>query len=574
MPLTNAGIAAELEEIADLLEVDQANPFRVRAYRSAARVVGALPRNVADMLAAGEQLDNLPGIGADLAEKIATLARGESLPMLEALRTKLPRGVTALLGLPGLGPKRVHRLHEALGIDSVEKLRAALAAGAVAKLPGFGAALATKLSATLAEGTGQKPRTLLASADEIVTLLLAALRKAPGVEQAEVAGSCRRRRETVGDLDLVVAAEDPGPVMQCFLGYDDVKEVLEQGSTRSSVVLRSAGLQVDLRVVGKTSYGAALLYFTGSRAHTIQLRQMALDRGWKLNEYGLFKGARRLSAETEEEIYERLGLRFIPPELREAEGEIEAARSGHLPSLIGVEDIRGDLHLHTDATDGHATLDEMVRAAKARGYAYIAVTDHSRRMTMAHGLDAHRLSEQVTVIEKLNATLSGITVLAGIEVDILEDGSLDLPDSILSRLDLVVGSIHTHFELSEKQQTERLLRAMDNRLLNIIGHPTGRLINKRAPYAIDMERVMRGALERGCHLEVNAQPERLDLDPHHCRLAKELGVKLAISTDAHAPGDFALMRYGVDQARRGWLGAADILNTRSLEGLRGLLARR
>ncbi len=574
MPLANAAIAAALEEIADLLEIDQANPFRVRAYRAAARTVGAWPRNVAEMLAAGERLEALPGIGADLAQKIAALAQGESLPILEALRAKLPHGITTLLTLPGLGPKRVYRLHEALGIDSVEKLRAALAAGAVAKVPGVGRAVAAKLSAALKEGTGQKPRTPLATADEIVAPLLAALRKAPHVELAEVAGSCRRRRETVGDLDLVVAAEDPGPAMQRFLRYDDVKEVLEQGSTRASLVLRSAGLQVDLRVVGKASYGAALLYFTGSRAHTIRLRQLALERGLKLNEYGLFKGARRLPARSEAEIYEELGLRFIPPELREAEGEIEAARSGTLPSLVGIEDIQGDLHLHTNATDGRATLAEMARAAKARGYAYIAVTDHSRRMAMAHGLDARRLAGQITAVEKLNATLAGMTLLAGIEVDILEDGALDLPDSILSRLDLVVGSIHTGFALSGQQQTERLLRAMDNRLLNVIGHPTGRLINKRAPYAVDMERVMRGAVERGCYLEVNAQPERLDLGAHHCRLAKEIGLRLAVSTDAHAPADFALMRYGVDQARRGWLEAADILNTRPLAELRRLLARK
>lgn len=574
MALANAAIAAALAEIADLLEVDQANPFRVRAYREAARTIDRLPRPVADMLAAGEQLDTLPGIGADLAQKITALAKGEKLPTLEALHAKLPRGVTQLLALPGLGPKRVRRLHDALGIDSIEKLRAALAAGAVAQLPGIGASLATKLAAALKEGSGLKPRVLLATADAIAGPLLATLAKAPHVERAEIAGSLRRRRETVGDLDFVAAAEDPVPAMQRFLGYHDVKEVLSQGSTRASIVLHSAELQADLRVVSPVSYGAALLYFTGSRAHAIHLRQLALERGLKLNEYGLFKGARRLAAESEAEIYQSLGLHFIPPELREAEGEIEAARSGDLPRLVGVKDIRGDLHLHTDASDGHASLAAMAEAARALGHAYIAVTDHSRRMTMAHGLDERRLAQQVDAIEKLNATRPGITVLAGIEVDILEDGSLDLPDSILRRLDVVVGSIHTHFALSEERQTERLLRAMDNRHLHILGHPTGQLINRRAPYAVDMERVMRGALERGCYLEINAQPERLDLGAHHCRLAKELGLKLAISTDAHAQADLALLRYGVDQARRGWLEPQDILNTRPLGELRKLLARR
>ncbi|MGH7117522.1 MAG: DNA polymerase/3'-5' exonuclease PolX [Acetobacteraceae bacterium] len=573
MALANAAIAAALEEIADLLEIDQANPFRVRAYREAARTVARLPRSVADMLAAGEELDTLPGIGADLAQKITAIANGESLPALEALHAKFPGDTAALLALPGLGPKRVQRLHAALGIDSTEKLRAALAAGAVAGVPGIGAAVAAKLAAALKEGSGQKPRVALATADAIASPLLAALGKAPHVECAASAGSLRRRRETVGDLDFVVAAEDPVPAMQRFLGYDDVKEVLSEGSTRASVVLRSAELQVDLRVVSRVSYGAALLYFTGSRAHAIHLRGLALERGRKLNEYGLYEGERRLPAESERDIYESLGLRFIPPELREAEGEIEAARSGHLPRLVGVADIRGDLHLHTDASDGHAGLAAMAEAARAIGYAYIAVTDHSRRMAMAHGLDERRLAQQVDAIEKLNERIAGITVLAGIEVDILEDGSLDLPDSILRRLDVVVGSIHTRFALSEQRQTERMLRAMDNPHLNILGHPTGRLINRRAPYAVDMERVMRGALERGCYLEINAQPERLDLDAQHCRLAKELGLKLAISTDAHAPADFALLRYGVDQARRGWLESENILNTRPLGELRKLLAR-
>ncbi|MDA8051288.1 MAG: DNA polymerase/3'-5' exonuclease PolX [Rhodospirillales bacterium] len=574
MPVANAEIAAALEEIADLLEIDQANPFRVRAYRQAARTVGGLARGVAEMLAAGERLDALPGIGADLAEKIATLARGERLPLLEGLSGKTPAGITALLGLPGLGPKRVHKLHEALGIDSVTKLSAALAAGDVARLPGFGTVTAAKLVEALKHGAGQKPRMKLAVADEVVAPLLAALRGATGVARAEVAGSSRRRRETVGDLDLVVSAEDPRPVMQRFLGCEDVTEVLEKGTTRSSVVLRAARLQVDLRVVGEASYGAALLYFTGSKAHNIALRQIAIDRGLKLNEYGLFKGARRVAGRTEAEIYERLGLATMPPELREDEGEIAAAREGRLPRLVAIGDIRGDLHVHTDASDGHASLAVMAAAAQARGYEYVAVTDHSRRMAMVHGLDARRLGEQITAIERLNRTLSGITVLAGIEVDILEGGTLDLPDSILGRLDLVVGAIHSHFELAEEKQTERLLWAMDNRLLNIVAHPTGRLINGRAPYGVDMERVMRGALERGCHLEVNAQPDRLDLDAHHCRAAKELGLRLAISTDAHDPGQFGLIRYGVDQARRGWIEADDVLNTRPLGALRKVLARK
>ena len=391
--------------------------------------------------------------------------------------------------------------------------------------------------------------------------------------QAEIAGSYRRRRETVGDLDIVVAAEPSRPVMQRFVSYEDVFDVVEQGATRSTVRLRN-GLQVDLRVVPEASYGAALCYFTGSKAHNIALRQIAIDHGLKLNEYGLFKGTRRLAGRTEEELYQRLGLALPPAELREDQGEIDAARSGKLPSLVAVDHIRGDLHVHTTATDGRASQRDMVQAARARHYRYIAITDHSRRVAMAHGLDPKGLTRQIDEIDQLNDELSEITVLKSIEVDILEDGSLDLPDLVLRRLDLVVRAIHSHLDFPQGKQTERLLRAMDNRYLNIIAHPTGRLINERPASAVDMERVMRGAVACGCYLEVNAQPDRLDLTDVHCRLAKQLGLKVAISTDAHATVELDFMRFGVDQARRGWLEPEDVLNTRSLSELRAILRQR
>jgi DNA polymerase (family 10) len=572
MPILNAEIAKQLEQIADLLDIEGANPFRVRAYRRAARLIGELPRNVADMVAAGENLAELPGIGKDLAEKIAILARGGELPILKELERQAPPGITALLALPGLGPKRVHALHEALGIDSIEKLAAALEAGKLRDVPGFGPEIEAKLRRALAEGAGQPQRTRLAVAEQTVTPLLATLRAVKGVVAAEVAGSYRRRRETVGDLDIVVAAEPPEPVMQRFTSYEDVAQVVERGPTRATVILRS-GLQVDLRVVPEESFGAALMYFTGSKTHNIALRQIAIDHGWKLNEYGLFRGDRRLAGRTEAEVYQRLGLPFIPPELREDQGEIAAARAGKLPKLVEAAEIRGDLHMHTNATDGAASVAAMAKAAAALGYSYIAITDHSKRVTMAHGLDEKRLAQQIEEIARFNATNPGITVLASIEVDILEDGRLDLPDSILKRLDLVVASIHSRFELPMEKQTERVLRAMDNRYFNIFAHPTGRLIGTRPPYAIDMERIMRGALERGCYLEVNGQPERLDLTDVHCRLAKELGLKVAISTDAHRPEELGFMRFGLGQARRGWLEAEDVLNTRPVAELRRLLKR-
>jgi DNA polymerase (family X) len=572
MPVVNAEITAQLDRLADLLDIQGANPFRVRAYRRAARLVQDLPRSVADMVAAGEDLDALPGIGPDLAGKIATLAEGRPLPMLQGLERDLPAGVVALLALPGLGPKRVHALHAALGIDSLDALAEAAKAGKLRGVPGFGPAMEASLLRALAAGAGAPARTRLAVAEQVAAPLLAWLRASPHVAEAEIAGSFRRRRETVGDLDIVVATDAAGAVMDRFTGYEAVARVLARGPTRSSVVLRS-GLQVDLRAVDAASYGAALLYFTGSKSHNIRLRQIALDHGWKLNEYGLFKGKRPLPGPTEAALYRHLGLPPIPPELREDSGEVEAARAGRLPDLVTVADLRGDLHAHTDASDGRASLADMAEAAQALGHDYIAITDHSRRVTMAHGLDPARLGRQVDAIARLNEKLRGITVLAASEVDILADGKLDLPDSILRRLDLVVAAIHSRFELAEAAQTERVLRAMDNHYVSILAHPTGRLIDRRAPYALDMERVMRGALARGCFLEVNAQPERLDLTDAHCRLAKELGLKVAISTDAHAPAELGFLRFGVDQARRGWLEAKDVLNARPLAELRALLRR-
>ena len=573
MPASNAEIAAQLDKIADLLDIEGANPFRIRAYRRAARLVGELPRAVADMLAAGEDLDDLPGIGPDLAGKIATLAQGRAPPLLLELERETPPGIAARLAIPGLGPKRVHALHEALGIDSVAALRQAAADGKLRGVPGFGAGLAAKIVHALAAGAGAAPRTLLAVAEQTAQPLLAYLRQAEGVSAAEIAGSFRRRRETVGDLDIVAVAAESAPVMRRFTSYEAVAEVVERGPTRATIRLRG-GLQVDLRVVPPESFGAALCYFTGAKAHNIALRQIALDQGLKLNEYGLHRGPRHVAGATEADLYERLGLRWIPPELREDQGEIAAARENRLPHLLTLEDIRGDLHMHTTASDGRTSLRGMAEAARARGYAYIAITDHSRRLRMAHGLDAKRLAREMEEIDCLNADTPGFTILKSIEVDILEDGTLDLPDDVLSRLDLVVGAIHSRFDLPPAQQSERLLRAMDHRCFTILAHPTGRLLNQRPAYALDMARVMRGAAERGCFLELNAQPERLDLNDAHCRMAKSLGLKLAISTDAHGDAELGFMRFGVDQARRGWLEAADVLNTRPLPALRALLRQR
>jgi DNA polymerase (family 10) len=360
--------------------------------------------------------------------------------------------------------------------------------------------------------------------------------------------------------------------MTRFVEYDEVRDVISQGTTRSTVLLRS-GLQVDLRVVAQVSYGAALYYFTGSKAHNIAVRTIAVKKKLKINEYGVFKGKRRVAGRTENEVFEAVGLRYIEPELRENRGEIEAAKKNRLPRLVSMSDLRGDLHAHTNATDGHHSLREMAEAAKRLGYAYLAITDHSKRVAIVHGMDEKRLRRQLDAIDRLNARLDGIRVLKGIEVDILEDGTLDMNDSVLKQLDLTVCAVHSGFRLSRDKQTERVIRAMDNPYFNILAHPTGRLINQRAAYEIDMERVMEAALERGCYLELNAQPERLDLNDVHCRMAKDLGLKLAISTDAHTMSNLEHMRFGVDQGRRGWLEPENVLNTRPWRELETLLAR-
>ncbi|MBM3641945.1 MAG: PHP domain-containing protein, partial [Alphaproteobacteria bacterium] len=387
-----------------------------------------------------------------------------------------------------------------------------------------------------------------------------------------VAGSFRRRRDTVGDLDVLATSADATAVGDRLTQYENVAQVVAHGPTRATVILRS-GLQVDLRVVKEESYGAALLYFTGSKAHNIALRNIAVDRGWKLNEYGLFSKTKSIAGATEVEIYKKLGLQFVPPELREDRGEIALAQRNALPKLVQLAHIRGDLHVHSNWSDGDAPIAEMAQAAQERGYEYMALTDHSRRVTVAHGLDRARLLRQIKEVDRLNAKMGGFTVLKGVEVDILADGELDLPDDVLSRLDVVVAAVHYKFDLPREKQTERILRALDNRHVSILAHPTGRLIDQRPPFELDLERIMMAAKERGCALEINAQPDRLDLTDLAAKAAKELGVRIAISTDAHSTANLACMRFGVDQARRGWLGADDVINTRSLAELKRLLRR-
>jgi len=568
VPVQNAEVAAMFDQAAELLEIKGENQFRVRAYRRAARVIEGLPQSVKSLLSAGRDLSELPGIGKDLAGKIAEIVETGHFPLLDSLKRKLPGELGEIATLPGLGPKRVKVLHDKLKVSTLDDLRRILKKGRLHEIRGFGPIIEKKLTAAL-EKPAPKKRFKLSVAEAEAEALVAFLRNSGRVV---VAGSYRRRRDTVGDLDVVVTAADGAAVGNKLVGYENVAEVLAHGPTRTTVVLRS-GLQVDVRAVPERSYGAALLYFTGSQAHNIALRGIAAHRGWKLNEYGLFSGSRRIAGLTEEEIYKKLRLAFIPPELREDRGEIALAAEDKLPRLVTPADIRGDLHVHSDWTDGTAPIKAMAEAAKARGYAYIALTDHSRRVAMAHGLDPALLTRQAREIDRLNERLDGLTILKGIEVDILKDGRLDLPDTSLAKLDVVVAAVHSYFDLPREAQTDRVIRAMSNRHVSIIAHPTGRLIGEREPYEIDMERVIAAAHDLGCHLEVNSQPDRLDLNDNHIHAAKQAGVKLAISTDAHSADAYECIRFGIDQARRGWLTADDVLNTRPLAELRRILRR-
>lgn len=566
----NAEVATAFEEMADLLEIEGANPFRVRAYRFAARTLRDLPAEVGEMVAKGEDLTSLPGIGDDLAGKIKEILATGTAAALEAQRKRVPATLTELLRIPGLGPKRVKTLAHELKIRSLSELQTAAQAGRVRTLAGFGEKTEQHILDALATRLAEAPRVQRAVAIPYAEALVAYLEQSSGVSRVIAAGSYRRGLETIGDLDILVTAPAGRTVMDRFVAYQEVRDVLAHGATKSSVRLQS-GLQVDLRVVPQESYGAALLYFTGSKAHNVVLRQLAQQRGLKLNEYGVFRGDKPVAGETEESVYASLGLPWIPPELREGRGEIDAAKAGRLPHLVDLQDLKGDLHAHTRATDGRNSLPEMAEAARLRGLRYFAITDHSRRLTMAKGLDSTRLLQQMEDIDQLNATLSGVTILKGIEVDILEDGSLDLPDEVLGRLDLVVGAVHSRFNLSNRRQTERIMKAMDHPHFSILAHPSGRLIGRREPYDVDMLGIIRKARERRCFLEINAHPERLDLTDIHCRMAKDEGVLLAVNTDAHSMLDLENARFGVGQARRGWLEKTDVLNTRSYAELRKLL---
>jgi DNA polymerase (family 10) len=570
MPIQNTDIAAVFDEIADFLEIGNENPFRIRAYRNAARTVRGLGPELRDMVAQKDNLTQLPGIGKELAAKIVEILETGTARALEKLQANYPQTLRNLLKIPGLGPKRVGILFQDLGIHSMAQLIEAARTGKISSLSGFGTRTERQILQTAESFVQKKRRFKIAEVKPHADRLTAYLETVPGINQVIVAGSYRRAKETVGDLDILVTARKGSPVMDRFVKYDDVEKVLSQGRTRSSVVLRT-GLQVDLRLVKSVSFGAALQYFTGSQAHNIAIRRIGRQKGLKINEYGVFTFEKSVAGKTEASVYKALDLPYIPPELRESRGEIEAARDGNLPKLVKLTDIKGDLHIHTDYTDGQNSLREMALAARKRGLKYIAVTEHSDRLKAAGGADPPDLLAQMEEIDRLNEELDGIEILKGLEVEILPDGQLDLPDSVLSRLDLVVGTIHNQLDLSLEKQTRRILHGMDHPHFTFFAHPFGRLINEREPIQVDMMRIIRKARERGCYLELNANIRRLDLYDTYCKIAREEGVLIAINSDAHNIAALDHMQYGVGQARRGWLEKKDVLNTRPLKELRKLL---
>jgi DNA polymerase (family 10) len=577
--MTKDDVADALDEIGVLLELQGENAFRCNAYFNGARTVRSLADDL-KQLVAEKRLGEVRGLGVALQEKITTLVATGKLPYLDDLRRQVPAGLVEMRQLQGIGSKKVKALHDALGVDTVEKLKAACESGAVAELKGFGAKTQANILESIRFRLEAGQRVRIDQAAGLADSLLARVRALPGVIRAEACGSVRRRRETCADIDLLVSSADAGPVMAAFVAFPEVVRVLGQGPTKSSILATTrvdgdkVTLQADLRVVTDDLFPFGLHYFTGSKAHNIRMRQRAIDRGWLLSEYGLGSETERIPCATEADVFTALGMEYVPPELREDTGEVEAAEAKRLPPLVEAKHIRGVFHNHTTYSDGAASLEEMALAAKALGLEYFGVGDHSQSLTVARGMPPAVVRKQWDEIDRVNARLSGVRILKGIESDILEDGSLDYDDALLAGFDYVVGSVHSLFGLTEAEQTARVCRALANPRLTMLGHATGRLLLKREGYKIDLEEVLKTAARYGKMVEINANPYRLDLDWVHAKRAKALGVLLVINPDAHSPGELDYFRFGVDVARRGWLTPADVFNTRSLADVQAELARR
>ena len=570
--MKNDQIAAIFTELADLLEIQEANPFRVRAYRSASRTISSTAESMQTLLEDGKDLTQFQGIGKDLARQIAEVIQTGQHEQLNELRNQVPQGVVDMLRIPGVGPKKVAIFFNQLKLESLEQLKAAAEAGELAALKGFGKKTEQGILENIDRAAEAGKRVSIAVARTAAEAVVADLLQLPEVQQVSVAGSCRRRKETCGDLDVLATASNPDAAMELLAGHQLVESVLMRGDTKMRVRLHSR-LEMDLRVVPDESYGAAMQYFTGSKEHNVVVRQMAKDLGLKVNEYGVFRGDEQIAGATEEGVYEAVGLPWIPPELRENRWEFELAAAGELPRLIEVGDVKGDLHMHTTASDGAGSIVEMAEAAKARGLTYIAITDHSKRVSMANGLDEVRLRAHWEEIREARESITGIEVLCGIECDILEDATMDLPDDVLAEADWVIAVLHYGLQQPREQIMKRLMTAITNPHVNIIGHPTGRMVGKREGADIDMTTMLKAAADHGVMMEINAHFKRLDLDDIHAAAARDLGIPIVISTDSHSVNGFDVLQYGVDQARRAGLTKSDVANTKSWTQFQKLLKR-
>ena len=564
-------LARIFNEIGTLLELQGENPFKSRAYYNAARTIENLSADLEELLRE-ERLAEIPGFGPAVIQKIKEWSQTGSIAYYENLKSAIPSGLVELLGIPGLGPKKINQIHQALGIDNLEELEAACAANRLAALPGFGAKTQEKIAAGIGFFKEHRGEYLLFEAMAQALALRERLAGHPLVERAEIAGSCRRCKEIVKDLDLVAGTPDPDGVIRFFNEFSEVARVVAWGSTKSTVILRS-GMQVDLRAVAPREFPHALQHFTGSKEHNTALRHLAKEQGYKVNEYGLFRGEETLYCPDEASIYETLGLRYIAPELREDRGELEAAAADRLPRLVEREQLRGLFHVHTTYSDGGGSLREMVLATRAKGYSYLGISDHSQVAVYAHGLTREKLLLQWAEIDRLQEEFPDFRIFKGIEADILPGGALDYDAEILSRFDFVIGSIHSQFRMSRAEMTQRFLTALDNPYLTMLGHPTGRILLGRPGYEVDLEAIIAKAAERRVMIELNANPYRLDLDWRWCRRAKEMGVMLAINPDAHSQSELDLARQSLPLARKGWLEAEDILNTRSAVAVAEILAK-
>jgi DNA polymerase (family 10) len=564
--LKNREIAKLFEEMADILEIKGQNVFKINAYRKAARVIGDLSQDLDNLMKEGS-LRDIPGVGEGIAKKIKEYLETGQMSKHEELRKSVPEGLLEMMAIPGMGPKTVALVHKTQGISTIAELETAVKEGRLRHLPGLGPKKEENILRGISLLRQRGKRIPLGVAIPILDQMIREIKEMTKVKKISPAGSLRRMKETIGDIDILVAGREGRRILETFTKLPQVQEILAAGDTKGSVIVHG-GLQVDLRVVPETSFGAALQYFTGSKAHNIHLREIAKAKGMKISEYGIFRGERQIGGRKEEEIYNTLGLDWIPPEMREDRGEVALAAKGKLPSLVQETDIRGDLHVHSSWSDGSATMEEMALAAQERNYQYVAICDHSQSLKFAGGLSQERILKQIEEIRKLNEKLSGIAILAGTEVDIKTDGSLDFPDGILEKLDLVVAAIHSGFKQSEETIAKRLRSALENPHVDILAHPTGRLISSRPPYRVNLEELLAGAAETGTALEINAYYDRLDLTDVHCQRAAELGVKLAIGTDAHHPDQLWMMRLGIATARRGWLEKEHLLNTLSLQKLR------